>query len=69
MNTSLRYGFVGAGFVAKFHLLALKQVRGIEVTGVSAAAGAPELASLAREWMVGDAVVYNSVAEMARHVA
>ena len=67
-TSSLRYGFVGAGFVAKFHLLALRQVRGIEVTGVTAAAGAPELAALARESMVGDAVVYGSVGEMAKHV-
>jgi predicted dehydrogenase len=65
---SLRYGFIGAGFVAKFHLAALRQLRGIKVTGVTALKGAPELAAMARDWGVGDAVVYDSVAEMATHV-
>ncbi|MBP1635471.1 MAG: putative Dehydrogenase [Acidobacteria bacterium] len=65
---TLKYGFVGAGFVAKFHLSALRQVRGIEVTGVTATAGGPALAALAREWQVGDAVVYDGIAEMAKHV-
>jgi predicted dehydrogenase len=65
---SLRYGFVGAGFVAKFHLAALRQVRGIKVTGVTAVKGAEELAALARTWGVGDGVAYPSIAEMAKHV-
>ncbi|MGE5358412.1 MAG: Gfo/Idh/MocA family protein, partial [Bacteroidales bacterium] len=65
---SLRYGFVGAGFVAKFHLAALRQVRGIKVTGVTAVKGADELAALARTWGVGDGVAYPSIAEMAKHV-
>ena len=44
----LKYGFVGAGFNAKFHLAALRQLRGIEVAGVTAVDGAPELAAMAR---------------------
>ena len=35
--STLRYGFVGAGFVARFHLPALRQLRGIEVAGVHGA--------------------------------
>ena len=66
--TSLRYGFVGAGFNAKFHLAAIRQLRGIEVAGVVAPAGAPELAALARGWGLGDPVVYDSVGEMAKQV-
>jgi len=66
--TSLRYGFVGAGFNAKFHLAAIRQLRGIEVAGVVAPAGAPELAALARGWGLGDPVVYGGVGEMAKHV-
>jgi predicted dehydrogenase len=65
---SLTYGFVGAGFVAKFHLTALRQVRGIKVTGVTALKGAEELADLARTWGVGDGVAYRSIAEMAKYV-
>ena len=65
---SLRYGYIGAGFVAKFHLQAVRNVRGIEVTGVHALKGADELAALARQWGVGDAVAYKSIGEMAKHV-
>jgi predicted dehydrogenase len=65
---SLKYGFVGAGFVARFHTSAVRQLRGIEVAGVTAPEGAPELAALARDWGVGDANVYASITEMAKHV-
>ncbi len=64
----LKYGFVGAGFVAKFHLSAIRQLRGIEVAGVTALAGAPELAATARNWGLGETTVYDSVGEMAKHV-
>ena len=45
---SLKYGFVGAGFVARFHLQALRQLRGIKVAGVTAVGGAESLAAQAR---------------------
>ena len=64
----LKYGFVGAGFNAKFHLAALRQLRGIEVAGVTAVGGAPEFAAMARGWGLGETVVYDSVYEMAQHV-
>ena len=67
-SQSLKYGLVGAGFVAKFHLSAIRQLRGIEVAGVTALAGAPELAAMASAWGVGEATVYGSIAEMAKHV-
>jgi len=65
---SLKYGFVGAGFNAKFHLAALRQVRGIKVAGVMAVGGAPEFAAMAREWGLGDTEVYPTVGELAKHV-
>jgi predicted dehydrogenase len=68
MQPPLKYGFVGAGFVAKFHLSALRQLRGIDVAGVTATGGAAEFAALAREWGVGETVVYDSIGDMARHV-
>ncbi len=64
----MRIGSVGAGFVARFQLMAMKQVRGIELAGVTALNGAPELASMARNAGVGDTTVYGSVIEMAKHV-
>ena len=64
----LKYGFVGAGFVARFHLSAVRQLRGIEVAGVTAMTGAPELAGMARAWGLGETSVYSSVGEMAKHV-
>ena len=65
---SLKYGFIGAGFVARFHLKAVRQIRGIELAGVHSRTGSAELAALARSWGVGDPVVYDSVIEMAKHV-
>ncbi len=66
-RASLKYGFVGAGFNAKFHLAALRQLRGIEVAGVTAVAGAPELAAMARAWGLGEPAVYDSAYELAQH--
>jgi predicted dehydrogenase len=67
-EAAFKYGFVGAGFNALFHLAALRQVRGVDVAGVYAVAGAPEFAALSRSWGMGDTVAYASIAEMARHV-
>jgi predicted dehydrogenase len=64
----MRVGSVGAGFVARFQVMAMKQARGIELAGVTALQGASELASMAKNLGVGDTVVYDSVAEMAKHV-
>lgn len=64
----LRVGFVGAGFIARFQLVAMQQVRGLELTGVTAPRGAPELAALARKLGVGEALVHDSVTEMAKQV-
>ncbi len=67
-SRALRYGFVGAGFNAKFHLAALRQIRGIKVAGVMSVAGAPEFAKLAADWGLGETAVFDSVGEMAKHV-
>ncbi len=64
----LRVGAIGAGFVARFQVMAMKQVRGMELTGVTALKGAPELAAMAARLGVGDTTVYDSVTEMAKHV-
>ncbi len=67
---TLKLGIVGAGFIAKFQVQALAQVRGVEVAGICSRtrAHAEALAGLARSLGVGDPVVYNGIAEMAQHV-
>ena len=65
---TLKYGFVGAGFLARFQLAALRQLRGIEVAGVVSVAGAPEFAKLAADGGLGQPAVFGSVSELAKHV-
>ena len=61
---TLKLGFIGAGFIAKFHAIALTQVRGIELAGIYSLAGAEELAGFAKENGLGDCKVYSTVAEL-----
>ena len=60
----LKLGFIGAGFIAKFHAIALTQVRGVELAGIYSLAGAEELAGFAKENGLGDCKVYSTVAEL-----
>jgi len=61
---TLKLGFIGAGFIAKFHAIALTQVRGIELSGVHSLAGAEELAGFAKENGLGNCKVCSTVAEL-----
>lgn len=61
---TLKIGFIGAGFIAKFHAIALKLVRDAELVGVYALKGAQELAAFAKENGLGDCKVYANVAEV-----
>lgn len=65
---TLRYGFVGGGFITQFHLRALESVRGVEVTGLVSRTPPHDLAASARERDLGPAQVFDSVREMAHHV-
>ena len=65
---TLRYGFVGGGFVTGFHLRALESVRGIEVAGLTSRTPPVELAESARARGLGEARVFASVREMAAAV-
>ena len=60
----LRLGFLGAGFISKFHAQALKSVRGAELTGVYSLKGAEEFAQQAAANALGDCKVYKTVAEL-----
>jgi predicted dehydrogenase len=65
---ALRYGIVGAGFVAGFHLRALEGVRGVEVAGLTSRTRPDVLAESVRRRGLGECRVFDSVREMAHHV-
>jgi predicted dehydrogenase len=65
---SLRYGLIGGGFITQFHLRAIEQIRGIEVSGMTSRTPPTALAEDARERGLGPAVVYDSVYEMTKNV-
>jgi predicted dehydrogenase len=62
----LGIGFIGSGFITRFHLRALVGVRDADVAGVWSPTrqNAEEAAALARELGVGDARAFGSIAEM-----
>jgi len=62
----LGVGFVGGGFVARFHIRSFQSVRDADVLGVVSRADptAEEAAALARELGVGDAKAYDSITDM-----
>ena len=65
---TLKLGMVGAGFVARFQAKAMTQVRGMELSGVVAPEGAPELQAFAEQNGLGPCTIYKSVTEMAKNV-
>ncbi len=62
----LGVGFVGGGFVARFHIRSWVGVRDADVLGVVSRADptAEEAAALARQLGVGDAKAYESITDM-----
>ena len=66
--STLKLGIVGAGFVAHFHARALKQVRSIEVAGISSLKNAESLSGFVKQNHLGDGIIYPDVGEMAKHV-
>jgi len=62
----LGVGFVGGGFVGRFHIRSFVSVRDVDVLGVVGGSGgsAEEAAALARTLGVGDARVFASISEM-----
>ena len=69
MKKSIGIGFVGGGFITRFHIQSLIGVRDCEVLGVMSRtkASAEESASLARTIGVGDAKTYETVTDMIAH--
>src|SRR5690625_7350007 len=65
---TLKIGFIGSGFIARFLATAMIQVRHCELSGIYRRGGAEELSTFARENGLGDATLYDSVKELARRV-
>ncbi|AHG88669.1 oxidoreductase domain protein [Gemmatirosa kalamazoonensis] len=66
MTDRLGIGFVGSGFIARFHVQSFRAVREADVRGVWSPnrERAESLAAYAREIDVGDARAYGSIADM-----
>ena len=64
----LRYGFIGGGFVAGFHLQALRQVHGVEVAGFVSKDPLDQAVAFTREHRLGEGRVYPTIGEMASNV-
>jgi len=62
--SSLKLGFIGAGFIAKFQALALTQVRGVDLTGVVSPNRAQALADYANEQGLGPCTAYETIKEL-----
>ena len=67
----LGIGFIGSGFIARFHLQSLLSVRDADVRGIWSpnAAHARATAKYARTLDVGDARTYRSITAMVRDPA
>src|ERR1043165_1393750 len=66
MSNKLGVGFIGSGFVAKFHLQSWRGVRDADVLGVYSPnpAHAAATAALARDLRVGNAPAFSSIEDM-----
>ena len=62
----LGIGFIGGGFITRFHIQSLVGVRDCDVLGVTSKTrtSAEESSLLSRSLGVGDAIVYDSITEM-----
>ena len=66
MKKSIGIGFVGGGFITRFHIQSLIGVRNCEVLGVMSRtkSSSEESASLARTIGVGEAKAFETVSDM-----
>ncbi len=56
------------GFIARFQAAAIQQVRGLEIAGLIRRRGSEAVAELCRSRGLGEAKIYDSIGEMAKHV-
>ena len=66
MKKSIGIGFVGGGFITRFHIQSLIGVRNCEVLGVMSRtkSSAEESAAMARTTGVGEAKAFETVSDM-----
>jgi len=66
MKKRLGIGFIGSGFIARFHILSWQAVRDADILGVwsPTRSNAEEAATLAHSLHVGEAKVYDSITAM-----
>ncbi len=65
---TLKLGFIGAGFIARFQVRALTHINNAELAGVYALEGAEDLQTYAGDHGVGECQVYSSIAELCQNV-
>lgn len=65
---TIRIGFIGSGFIAKFLARSMVQVRHCELNAIYKRGGAEEIASFARKSGIGDPKLFDSVKELCKHV-
>ena len=68
MKSPLRIGFIGAGFISKFHAKAIAQCRNIEITAVYTRSEAEQFVKLCRDLGVGEVRHCASITELCNYV-
>lgn len=68
--TTLKLGIIGAGFITRFQARAIMQIRNMDIAGITSRtkAHAEAVAQEIRDANIGDAIVYDSIGDMAPHV-
>jgi predicted dehydrogenase len=61
---TLKLGFIGAGFIAKFQVRAMTQLNNAEIAGVYAKEWSDDFRKYARKHGVGECKVYHSIREL-----
>jgi len=64
---TLKIGFIGSGFIARFMTKAMKQVRHCELSAIYNRSGSEDLARYARENDLGYPKLYDSVKDLCKH--
>jgi len=68
MSQPLKIGFIGAGFITQFQMVAMQQSRGFEVAGVYSPNRAANAQKTAQELGLGPGTPYPSVTELVKNV-
>jgi len=61
---TLKLGFIGAGFIAKFQVLAISQLNNAEIVGVYSKEGSEDFQKYVHKHGVGTGTVYSSIKEL-----